>query len=82
MIGLLTETIGNPTPIKHPFVPERQLPSGPALPDRPQLWHFRQSIEYSITANHAVLDYASRQGELAVQHLPDGQELIDARQPG
>ena len=61
MIGLLTETIGNPTPIEIPFVVEKQLPKGdyPA-PIAPQTWHFRQSIEYSITANRAVLDFASR----------------------
>jgi hypothetical protein len=29
-------------------------------PIAPQLWHFRQSIDYSITANRAILDYASR----------------------
>src|SRR5262247_2149805 len=64
MIGLLTETIGNPTPIDIPFIPDRQLPSGdyPA-PIAPQRWHFRQSVEYSITANRAVLDYASRNRE-------------------
>src|SRR5580765_6300325 len=28
MIGLLTETIGSPTPMKIPFVPQRQLPNG------------------------------------------------------
>ncbi|HEX7118165.1 MAG TPA: M14 family metallopeptidase [Longimicrobiales bacterium] len=61
MIGLLTETIGNPTPIEIPFVANRQLPSGDLpLPVQPQKWHFRQSIEYSVTANYAVLDYASR----------------------
>ena len=61
MIGLLTETIGNPTPIEIPFLVEKHLPKGdyPA-PIAPQTWHFRQSIEYSITANRAVLDYASR----------------------
>ena len=64
MIGLLTETIGNPTPIEIPFIPDRQLPSGdyPA-PITPQRWHFRQSVDYSITANRAVLDYASRNRE-------------------
>jgi hypothetical protein len=64
MIGLLTETIGNPTPIEIPFIPDRQLPSGdyPA-PIAPQRWHFRQSVDYSITANRAVLDYASRNRE-------------------
>ena len=61
-IGLLTETIGNPTPVDIPFVPDKILPrSDTPFPVRPQQkWHFRQSIEYSITANRAVLDYASR----------------------
>ena len=27
------------------------------------MWHFRQSIDYSITANRAVLDVASRNKE-------------------
>lgn len=61
MIGLLTETIGSPTPIEIPFRPERQLPSNDLpFPIAPQRWHFRQSIEYSLTANRAVLDLASR----------------------
>ncbi|GMV07570.1 MAG: hypothetical protein AMXMBFR53_38450 [Gemmatimonadota bacterium] len=61
MIGLLTETIGNPTPLEIPFIPDRQLPHGDLpLPVEPGVWHFRQSIEYSQTANMAVLDYASR----------------------
>jgi Zinc carboxypeptidase len=61
MIGLLTETIGNPTPMQIPFVPNRQLPSSDLVhPIRPQTWHFRQSIDYSVTANYAILDYASR----------------------
>ncbi|HZG42910.1 MAG TPA: M14 metallopeptidase family protein [Longimicrobium sp.] len=61
MIGLLTETIGNPTPMDIPFVPSRQLPSTDLVsPIAPQRWHFRQSVDYSVTANYAVLDYASR----------------------
>jgi len=61
-IGLLTETIGNPTPTAIPFVPEKSLPKNDLpFPITPQpLWHFRQSIDYSITANRAVIDYASR----------------------
>ena len=64
MIGLLTETIGNPTPMQIPFLPNRQMPSGdlPA-PIEPQPWHFRQSVDYSVTANKAVLDLAARQRE-------------------
>ncbi|HEX2207077.1 MAG TPA: M14 family metallopeptidase [Longimicrobium sp.] len=61
MIGLLTETIGNPTPMNIPFVPNRQLPSSDLVsPIAPQKWHFRNSVDYSVTANYAVLDYASR----------------------
>jgi hypothetical protein len=64
MIGLLTETIGNPTPLEVPLVPERQLPIGDEpLPLPPQTWHFRTSIEYSMTANRAVLDLASKYRE-------------------
>jgi hypothetical protein len=64
MIGLLTETIGNPTPIEIPLVPSRQLPSSDLFfPIEPQKWHFRQSIDYSVTANYAVLDIASRNRE-------------------
>ena len=39
-IGILTETMGSPTPGRE--------------------WRFRQSIDYSLTANRAVLDAASR----------------------
>ena len=64
MIGLLTETIGSPTPMEIPLVPDRQLPKGDLpFPVAPQTWHFRQSIEYSQTANRAVLDLASRYRE-------------------
>jgi hypothetical protein len=60
-IGLLTETIGDPSPINIPYVGERQKPSADLPnPIRPQPWHFRQSIDYSVTADRAVLDYASR----------------------
>ena len=64
MIGLLTESIGNPTPIEVPFLPSRQLPKGDLpFPVAPQTWHFRQSIDYSVTANRAVLDVASKYRE-------------------
>ncbi|MGH9141880.1 MAG: M14 family metallopeptidase, partial [Vicinamibacterales bacterium] len=44
-IGILTETIGNPTPEQIPFVPEMQLPRADVPnPIAPQTWHFRQSI--------------------------------------
>ena len=64
MLGLLTEMIGHPTPTEIPFLPERQLPSvDTPFPIAPQPWHFRQSIEYSMSANRAVLDVASRHRE-------------------
>jgi hypothetical protein len=64
MIGLLTETIGNPTPMEIPFVVNRQLAAGSLpFPIAPQKWHFRQSIEYSITANRAVIDVAAKNRE-------------------
>jgi len=64
MIGLLTEAIGNPTPMEIPFVPSRAIASGDLpFPIAPQTWHFRQSIEYEVTANMAVLDVASRHRE-------------------
>ena len=64
MLGLLTEMVGDPTPTEIPFLPERQLPSvDTPYPIAPQAWHFRQSIEYSMSANRAVLDVASRHRE-------------------
>ncbi len=64
MIGLLSETIGHPTPMTIPFKPALQLPKNDfLLPVTPRKWHFRQSIDYSVTANKAVLDYASRNRE-------------------
>lgn len=61
MVGLLTEIIGGPTPEDVPLVPERLIPNG-ATPNPviPQKWHFRQSIDYCVSLNYAVLDYASR----------------------
>jgi hypothetical protein len=61
IIGILTETIGNPTPSTIPVVMSQILPRGdlPA-PIEPQEWHFRQSIDYSVTANRSILDLASR----------------------
>lgn len=64
MLGVLTEITGNPTPMQIPFLTERQLPdSNLPAPVAAQTWHFRQSIDYSLTANWALLDYASRNRE-------------------
>jgi Zinc carboxypeptidase len=64
ILAILTEMIGNPTPIRIPLVMPRLLPTSDApYPIAPQVWHFRQSIDYSITNNLAILDYASRNRE-------------------
>jgi hypothetical protein len=79
MIGLLTETIGNPTPMQVAFVPDRQIASADLpFPIKPQPWHFRQSVEYSITANWAVLDVASRNREIFLYNIYKmGKDSID-----
>jgi hypothetical protein len=64
MVGLLTEIIGNPTPSKVPLVPSRLIPNlSTPNPVVPQEWHFRQSIDYSVSLNYAVLTYAVNQKE-------------------
>jgi hypothetical protein len=70
MIGLLTETIGGPTPVRIPFVPVRHLPdSNLHFPVEPQVWRFRQSVDYSVTANDAVFDLASRNRETFLYNI-------------
>jgi hypothetical protein len=69
-IALLTEMIGNPTPMRIPLRMERQLPSADlAYPIAPQQWRFRQSVDYSISLNRAVLDYASRMRENVLYNI-------------
>jgi len=61
MIGLLTEITGSPTPENIPLAPSRLIPNSATIfPVTPRPWHFKQSIDYSISLNYAVLDYASR----------------------
>ena len=61
MIGLLTEIVGNPTPVEIPLVPDRQLAhSDVPYPVKPGVFRFHEAIEYSITLGRAVLDYSSR----------------------
>ena len=70
MIGLLTEAIGNPTPMEIPLVVEKLLPKGDLpMPIQPQKWHFAQSIAYELTANRAVLDVASRYRETLLYNI-------------
>jgi len=64
IIGILTEAIGGPTPVDIPFVPQRLLPKEDyPFPVAPQKWHFRQSIDYAVTADKAILDVAARNRE-------------------
>ncbi len=64
MVGILTEIIGNPTPMKIPFRPQLLLPRNDyPFPIAPQDWHFRQSIDYIMTADRAILDVASKNRE-------------------
>jgi hypothetical protein len=64
VIGILTETIGSPTPMDIPFIPDHLLPKEDyPYPIAPQKWHFRQSVDYAITADKAILDVASKNRE-------------------
>ncbi len=61
MVGLLTEIIGSPTPSNIPLVPQRLIPNGATpFPVTPQKWYFKNSIDYSVSLNYAVLNYAQR----------------------
>jgi len=61
MVGILTEAFGSPNPSMIRFSPNRLTPTTDIpFPVEPQEWKFAQSIEYEITANYAILDYASR----------------------
>jgi len=70
-IGILTEAIGNPTPTSIPFTTRFAIgDSSIWWPIPPQeVWHFRQSIDYSITADKAILDYASRYREASLYRI-------------
>ncbi len=79
MIGLLTEIVGNPTPSEIPLVTTRLIPNA-ATPNPivPQKWLFRQSIDYSVSLNYAVLNYASRnRDELLYNIYRMGRNSID-----
>ncbi|KAB7727882.1 peptidase [Rudanella paleaurantiibacter] len=70
MLGLLTEIIGGPTPEDVPVVPQRLLPNGNTpLPVLPQKWHFKQSIDYSMSLNYSVLDYAARHRDQVLYNI-------------
>jgi hypothetical protein len=70
IIGILTEIIGNPTPSSVPLVPDRLIPNnGNPYPIIPQDWHFRRSIDYSVSLNYAILNYASRNGDQLLYNI-------------
>ena len=79
MIGLLTEIVGSPNPSNIPLVTSRLIPNA-ATPNPivPQKWLFRQSIDYSVSLNYAVLNYASRnRDELLLNIYRMGKNAID-----
>jgi hypothetical protein len=66
-IGILTEIIGNPTPMEIPLVPAKQLgTSDGVMTIAPQKWHFQQSIDYVKEMSRAILDYAARNREVVL----------------
>lgn len=80
IIGILTEIIGGPNPEEVPLVPDRLLPnSNTPFPVTPQkTWVFQQSIDYSVSMNFAVLDYAARNSDHLLYNMYNmGQRSID-----
>ncbi|MGI8582451.1 MAG: M14 family metallopeptidase [Chitinophagaceae bacterium] len=64
IIGLLTEIIGSPSPSNVPLILSRLIPNtATPNPVTPQKWLYKQSIDYSVSLNYAVLDYAVRNRE-------------------
>lgn len=78
-IGILTEIVGDPTPMDIPLVPERLIPNNATpYPITPRPWHFADAIGYSVSLNYAILDYASRYGdELLYNRYKMGRNAIE-----
>ncbi len=84
MVGLLTETIGNPTPITDPVPPgeaaaglqpaRSDRAAGLALPSVDRLFGDREL--------RGLRHRVEEQGELPLQHLQDGEERDRSRQSG
>jgi hypothetical protein len=64
-IGLLSEIVGSPTPGDIPLIPSRLLPGGDQpLPIGPRReWRFRQSLDYILSGQRALLDVAAKMRE-------------------
>ena len=61
------------------MLPRGDLPA----PIEPQVWHFRQSIDYSVTANYSILDLARAiKRQLLYNIYKMGEEPDRARQQG
>lgn len=70
IIGILTEIIGSPTPSEVPLVPDRLIPNNAnPYPITPQDWHFKQSIDYSVSLNYAILNHAVRNGDDLLRNI-------------
>lgn len=78
-VGLLTEITGHPTPSQISLIPDNQLPRNDLpMPVAPQTWRFAQSIDYSLSINRAVLNYASRNKDRVLFNIwRMGQNAID-----
>lgn len=69
-IGILTEIIGSPTPSSVPLVPDRLIPNNAnPFPITPQDWHFKNSIDYSVSLNYAILNHAVRNGDDLLRNI-------------
>lgn len=79
MIGLLTEIVGSPNPMNIPLVPARLLPNGDSPnPVQPKVWYYKDAIDYSVSLNYAVLNYAQRYSdELLYNIYQMGKNSID-----
>lgn len=79
IIGLLTEIIGDPTPKNIPLIPSRLIPnSATPFPITPRKWFFKNSIDYSLSLNYAVLNYATRYREEVLLNIYKmGKKSID-----
>lgn len=79
IIGLLTEIIGSPTPSTIPLVPNRLIPnSATPFPITPRKWFFKNSIDYSLSLNYAILNYATRYREEVLLNIYKmGKKSID-----
>jgi hypothetical protein len=63
-VAILSEITGSPTPTDIAFLPKTLVATNDnPFPIQPQKWHFRQAVEYLLTADRAFLDVASKHRE-------------------